>query len=937
MRHARLGFGRRVFPIAAVLLGACACGPEGGNADCGNGTLDGDEQCDEGPANGVVCTPPAGGDCRYCDAACRWATLEAPPACPEGAVTERCDCGGATVDEGYCCAGVPQAEPCASCEDGIRNQGEEGIDCGGPCRACDPPADYYVSAEGNDAADGRSPETAWRTLDKVDAELANVEPGQRIAFRRRDAFHGTLHVTRSGTAGSPITFGAYGAGPRPVITGFTRVTGWTAEGGGVQSAVVAGESPPEVVVVDGVPYGPGRWPNEGEWAHYESHVGRDSITDDELAASPDWTGAELVLRANEWAIVRNAVTGHAGSTIAFASALPESAEYDLKDGWGYFVQHSRAALDAFGESYYDSATATLYLYFGAEDPEAHAVDVATLDTLAAFASGTDHVTFEELAFAGALEQGLEIGGNDFVTIRDCEIAFPGNYGIRVDGSTSCSIRAVEIADANDKGIFASYGAHDLHVDGCTIRDTGTLAGVGLTSTQAHIGIYAARGDNTVLENNRILNTGYSAINHGNTNGIVRNNFIDTYCSMMVDGGGIYYGGQTAAGNMTVEGNIVLHGVGAPGGLPPDRPLSAANGIYVDYNTLHGVAIRGNTVKHCVGGGIFIHESQNIEISDNTVLDCRQAMRFQDSGLGVGIRGITMTGNVFAGRTADQPTLWARTSDVSNDFELWGGFDDNHYVRPIDDDRTITAVADGWDSAPLSLPEWRALSGQDAGSQTSPLTFPPHVVEATLGANLFANGGFDAGIDGVACWNDAGNCAPSHDASHLDGGALAVTFDARVPTGNSLLTLGVGPVSSERTYALRFSSLARAEGSAYRVYLRKRGEPWTVLSEVDDAPIAVARLEREVVFAEPLDEADAVIVFSIGAADSTNNTLWFDNVELHEAAVRYTDPDDHLRLEYNATDADRVVPLDDTWFDVHGTAHSGTLTLAPFTSMLLMRE
>jgi len=165
----------------------------------------------------------------------------------------------------------------------------------------------------------------------------------------------------------------------------------------------------------------------------------------------------------------------------------------------------------------------------------------------------------------------------------------------------------------------------------------------------------------------------------------------------------------------------------------------------------------------------------------------------------------------------------------------------------------------------------------------------------------------------------------------------VTFDGRVPTGSSLLTLGVGAVSSERTYVLRFSSLALAEGSAYRVYLRKRGDPWTVLTEVDDGPISTVRHEREVLFAAPLTETDAVIVFSIGAADSTNNTLWFDNVELHEAVVSYTDPDDHLRLEYNATNADRIVPLDGTWVDVHGTPHAGALTLAPFTSVLLMRE
>jgi hypothetical protein len=32
-----------------------------------------------------------------------------------------------------------------------------------------------------------------------------------------------------------------------------------------------------------------------------------------------------------------------------------------------------------------------------------------------------------------------------------------------------------------------------------------------------------------------------------------------------------------------------------------------------------------------------------------------------------------------------------------------------------------------------------------------------------------------------------------------------------------------------------------------------------------------------------------------------------------------------------------VPLDDTYVDVHGVSHSGNLTLAPFSSVLLMKE
>lgn len=931
------GLTGRVLLLAGLLLGPSACDGSVCTEACGNGHIGGDEQCDQGPANGTPCSPPAGGECRYCDTGCRWATVTSPPVCPEGAVTEECVCGGVTVASGYCCAGVPGAEPCPSCEDGIQNQGETGVDCGGPCPACDPPADFYLSAQGDDGADGRTPETAWRTIEKLNAEFANVAPGQRIAFRRRDEFYGSLHLGRSGAAGSPITLGAFGAGPRPVITGLVRVSGWTAAGSGVYSRVLPCESPPEVVLVDGVQRQLGRWPNEGEWAYYESHVDRTAITDDELAAAPDWTGAELVLRANEWAIGRNPITAHTGSTITFSNTLPDTPDYALKDGWGYFVQNSRAALDAFGEFYYDPGTSELYVYFGAEDPEAHRVEVTAVDTVVAIAPNADHITLENIAFRGGNQAGIHGDRGDFITIRNCEVAFSGYYGIRFDGSGDCAILNTEIAASNDRGIYAHSGSHRLHVDGCTIRDTGTITGLGLSSTQSHIGIVASRGDDAVIENNRILRSGYSAINHSSNHGIIRHNLIDTYCFTMVDGGGIYYGSQTAVGDITITGNIVLNGLGAPGGLPPGRPLSAANGIYVDYNTLNGVAVTGNTVVNCVGGGIFVHESQNIEIAGNTVYNCRQAMRFQDSGLGVTIRDITMTGNVFAARTADQPTLWARTSDATNDFGLWGAFDDNRYVRPIDDERSIQAMVSVWSDTPLSLAEWQALSGQDAHSHTSPLALPPYTVDALVGANLFSNGSFDTDIAGTACWNDAGNCALSHDAAALDGGALAVSFDTQMPTASSLLTLGVGAVSPEKDYLLRFSLLAEMDpGFRYRVYLRKRGDPWTVLSATDEEAFAAGRVEREILFSAPSSEADAVIVFSVPAAASTDSRLWLDNVQLHEAEVTHTDPDDHLRLEYNATQSERIVPLDGTYLDARGDPHSGDLTLAPFTSILLIR-
>ena len=74
---------------------------------------------------------------------------------------------------------------------------------------------YYVSASsGDDARDGLSPATAWKTLKRVnDADLGF---GDKVLFRRGDIFRGHLEP-QSGAEGAPITYAAWGEGEKPVL------------------------------------------------------------------------------------------------------------------------------------------------------------------------------------------------------------------------------------------------------------------------------------------------------------------------------------------------------------------------------------------------------------------------------------------------------------------------------------------------------------------------------------------------------------------------------------------------------------------------------------------------------------------------------------------------------------------------------------------------
>lgn len=77
--------------------------------------------------------------------------------------------------------------------------------------------DYFVdSTGGDDARDGKSPSTAWRSLDKVNAARESLKGGDRVLFRRGGLWRGMLRPG-SGEKGNPVVYSHYGKGPKPIF------------------------------------------------------------------------------------------------------------------------------------------------------------------------------------------------------------------------------------------------------------------------------------------------------------------------------------------------------------------------------------------------------------------------------------------------------------------------------------------------------------------------------------------------------------------------------------------------------------------------------------------------------------------------------------------------------------------------------------------------
>lgn len=75
---------------------------------------------------------------------------------------------------------------------------------------------YYVDCStGNDARSGRSTALAWRSIAKANA--AQLQPGDRLLFKRGCRWTGPLNARWNGLPGAPITIEAYGKGALPKI------------------------------------------------------------------------------------------------------------------------------------------------------------------------------------------------------------------------------------------------------------------------------------------------------------------------------------------------------------------------------------------------------------------------------------------------------------------------------------------------------------------------------------------------------------------------------------------------------------------------------------------------------------------------------------------------------------------------------------------------
>ena len=797
---------------------------------------------------------------------------------------------------------------------------------------------YFSSTTGDDArtaAQAQNQATPWKTLAKLNSIFSTLNPGDVILFQRGNVFSGSIGAIKSGSASLPITFGAYGSGAKPIISGLTTLSNWVSTGNGVwESYNPALGSSVNMVLLNNAVQQMGRYPNANAankgYLIYESHSTL-SITDNELTSSTNWTGAEVVIRKLYWIMDRNLITAHSGGKLTFVSGSGYSPH---QDKFGYFIQNDVRTLDQFGEWYFNPSTKKLYVYFGGNAPTNYVVEASTRDHLVTNTYNVSNIVFDNLTFKGSNSNAIKLDNTSNFSFRSCDVLFSGVDAIKCVNSINFKLENSYVANSNNNGVSLEYANTNAVIRNNKIENTHTIAGMGKSGDGNGIGIQVV-GPGNLVEYNEVLNTGYIGIFFSGNSVIIKNNHINNFCISKDDGSGIYTNTEPNEASFTgrkVTGNVIVNGKGTPEGLA--EGIAHAHGIYLDGLTT-GLEVSGNTVANNASYGIFCPNPKNTTINNNTLFNNRDQFVMNHSIANYGVSNNVVTNNIFLSKRATQMTM--AISSIGNDISGFGSFDNNYYARPFDDKVSIFnqyVGSSGTVSETYDLDTWKAKYGKDASSKRSPVQFPAFLVNSLIGSNKFNNGAFTSNVNGVGGWSAINNIVLSHTTGQLDGGSLQVAFNSASGTpGSSLITMNIGALSSSKKYVLKFSLKGNNDNFSLGAYIRRNGADYYPITSSQFSKISTTRTENELLFTVPTNEANSDLVFTI---DNQNIRFWLDNIQLYEADVTITNPDDYIRFEYNPTNSNKSVGLDKNYIDVKNTSYSGTVTLAPYSSLILLK-
>jgi hypothetical protein len=340
---------------------------------------------------------------------------------------------------------------------------------------------YYVSPSGEDNDAGITPDSAWRTIEKLNAE--SFQPGDIILLERGGTWNQTLHISSTGAPDLPITFSAYGSGEKPTI-----------DGQGTLPQCISSDHQADYIVIDGLRL---------------IHCG-DPGSAPSSPAFEEWHGC-IVSSENDGWTIRNSEFENCGQRAIFARGEPTG---------------SRAAKDWVIE---DNIIGTVSL-----DGSRGSDQVAIL------LRGLDHpiVRRNKVSPVNTSAIACNTGGQNKT---GAECTYPDFYGNEVTNATGCNIYSMwtdharmhhnYIHDSHGAGICASYDSDYAEIFYNIIHDLEDYQGTHYNGIDINLD-----SDNGMIYNNVVIDVAYVNItiedmswdnqSRSSDGWIIRNNILD---------------------------------------------------------------------------------------------------------------------------------------------------------------------------------------------------------------------------------------------------------------------------------------------------------------------------------------------------------------------------------------------------------------------------
>ncbi|MFG2133787.1 right-handed parallel beta-helix repeat-containing protein [Streptomyces sp. NPDC048751] len=353
---------------------------------------------------------------------------------------------------------------------------------------------FYLSPRGDDSDDGRTPQTAWRTLRRADA--VRFKPGDRLRLQGGAQFKGTLSIGQgdAGDPRKPVVIESYGKGRAIILAGGTRA---------IEVHNTSGVALRDLVVV-------------GDAAAYRRHEGIAFISD----LPGDRKLPYLRVSGVEVKGFRNGIRLHGGAQASgFRDVVISDSALHTNQDAGLVADGPAFDADAPAYAHEDVTVSRVTAYQNIGDPKASHRNTGSGIVLGSVRRGLVERSVAhdngEFSSPGALEgpEGIWTYDSTRMTFQK-NVSYGNHTGSQVDGggfgldnNVSHSVMQYNLAYGNDGAGFLAYSgvANGAHTDN-TIRYNISHNDSRRLQDYGGIVAFGARVTNLAIYHNTVLTT-----------------------------------------------------------------------------------------------------------------------------------------------------------------------------------------------------------------------------------------------------------------------------------------------------------------------------------------------------------------------------------------------------------------------------------------------